>query len=89
MVVRQNSQMTQATFRALFEINRDRSYQVEGESDSTSDLIAGSRTPRPQPQPQSTGAFRRFSLPGWVVLFAVLMVFFTYGLFENFVTQNS
>ena len=56
-------------FPGLFGINKNRSYQVEGEKHSTSDLITATGTPRPQPQPQSTGAFRRFSLPGWVVFY--------------------
>ena len=56
-------------FPGLFEINQDRSYQVEEERDSTSDFIAAMETPRPQPQTQSTIAFRRFSLPVWVVFY--------------------
>ena len=45
-------------FPGLSEINQDRSYQVEGEGNSTSDLIAARGTPQLQPQPQSTCAFR-------------------------------
>ena len=63
-------------FPGLFETNQDRSYQVEGERDLTSDLIAATGTPQLQPQPQSTGAFRRFSLPRWVVFYLLFYLFF-------------